>query len=396
MPPQRAVLKTVPIRPSTDRSPTSTTSTVPPPAAQQFVELTPDKFQNKTNGVTLRRWLAYCNPELSALITEVGSGQGFKAGRALLCLQPPLPCPAHRTQPSAAPPALLQALGTGAWVKDATLLAGLRPKADDPAFRKRWRDVKFQKKAELAAHIKEVTGFDVSTDAMFDVHVRAPRRRREGPGTAPAGPCGRARAALRALGRPPRPRPRIAPTCPVPCHHTGQAHPRVQAPVHERHLHHLPLQADQGDVARGAQAGAQGAAGMQGMGEMARWAAAAVAIGTWDHQRAARPPRLPRCPPAGPPSRPVRSVRAGRAARVHLWRQGGVCVLHGQEDCGAGGGHLPEDQQRPRRRRPAQGAGGRAGHIWRAEGWPLRARPWRIPPLVHPAPPAPPRRACPC
>lgn len=38
---------------------------------QHFVELFPERFQNKTNGVTLRRWLAYCNPELSALITEV-------------------------------------------------------------------------------------------------------------------------------------------------------------------------------------------------------------------------------------------------------------------------------------------------------------------------------------
>lgn len=44
----------------------------PPSWLQQFVELAPEKFQNKTNGVTLRRWLAYCNPELSALITEVG------------------------------------------------------------------------------------------------------------------------------------------------------------------------------------------------------------------------------------------------------------------------------------------------------------------------------------
>ncbi len=44
------------------------------PAPQHFVELFPERFQNKTNGVTLRRWLAYCNPELSALITEVGGG----------------------------------------------------------------------------------------------------------------------------------------------------------------------------------------------------------------------------------------------------------------------------------------------------------------------------------
>ena len=37
---------------------------------QDFVKIFPDKFQNKTNGVTPRRWLAFCNPELSALITE--------------------------------------------------------------------------------------------------------------------------------------------------------------------------------------------------------------------------------------------------------------------------------------------------------------------------------------
>ena len=41
------------------------------------MELFPERFQNKTNGVTLRRWLKYCNPELSALITEVGAGLGW-------------------------------------------------------------------------------------------------------------------------------------------------------------------------------------------------------------------------------------------------------------------------------------------------------------------------------
>ena len=43
---------------------------------QQFVDVFPEKFQNKTNGVTLRRWLAYCNPQLAALITEVGGWAG--------------------------------------------------------------------------------------------------------------------------------------------------------------------------------------------------------------------------------------------------------------------------------------------------------------------------------
>ena len=46
---------------------------------QDFVKIFPDKFQNKTNGVTPRRWLAFCNPELSALITEtLGSDDWVK------------------------------------------------------------------------------------------------------------------------------------------------------------------------------------------------------------------------------------------------------------------------------------------------------------------------------
>lgn len=100
----------------------------------QFVKIFPEKFQNKTNGVTLRRWLAYCNPELSALITE--------------------------------------ALGTDQWISDATLLAGLKPKAEDPAFRKRWSDVKVARKAKLAARIKEVTGYNVPTSSLFDIQVK--------------------------------------------------------------------------------------------------------------------------------------------------------------------------------------------------------------------------------
>jgi glycogen phosphorylase len=100
----------------------------------QFVEILPEKFQNKTNGVTLRRWLAYCNPELSALITE--------------------------------------ALGTEEWVRDASLLEGLKPFAEDAAFRARWREVKHVRKQKLAAHIKDVTGYDVPTNAMFDVQVK--------------------------------------------------------------------------------------------------------------------------------------------------------------------------------------------------------------------------------
>ncbi|EFN52353.1 hypothetical protein CHLNCDRAFT_58959 [Chlorella variabilis] len=124
-----------------------------------FVELFPERFQNKTNGVTLRRWLAYCNPELSALITE--------------------------------------ALGTDAWVRDATLLAQLKPMAEDAAFRARWRAIKVQKKEALAARIKEVTGFTVPTDSMYDVHVGAWGR--EGGGCRLESNAGRVAGVARAL-----------------------------------------------------------------------------------------------------------------------------------------------------------------------------------------------------
>ena len=100
----------------------------------QFVEIFPEKFQNKTNGVTLRRWLAWCNPELSSLISET--------------------------------------LGTDDWVKNANLLEGLKSKMDDPEFRAQWRQVKQARKEKLAAHIKKVTGVEVSTSAMFDVQVK--------------------------------------------------------------------------------------------------------------------------------------------------------------------------------------------------------------------------------
>ena len=100
----------------------------------QFVEIFPEKFQNKTNGVTLRRWLAYCNPELSALITD--------------------------------------ALGTADWVKDATLLSNLKPMAEDASFRQKWRNIKLQRKKKLADHIKKSTGYDVPVESMYDVQVK--------------------------------------------------------------------------------------------------------------------------------------------------------------------------------------------------------------------------------
>jgi len=211
-----------------------------------------------------------------------------------------------------------QALGTDAWVKDATLLEKLKPFAEDAAFRKRWREIKQQKKASLAAHIKEVTGYEVSTEPMFDVQVgvQALGLGQSGtgmdiagwdgwnaPGCAvdggrPYAPSARnaqrwllasacqqtgtcwnaAQATLlrgrrfcwegaafvaptnlgvtaRSLGTQ---HPRLLLSCCPAVKNAGQAHPRVQAPVHERHQHHLPLQGDQGDDPRAARQGAKG------------------------------------------------------------------------------------------------------------------------------------------
>ena len=101
---------------------------------KNFHEIFPHKFQNKTNGVTQRRWLAFCNPGLRELITE--------------------------------------ALGTEDWVKDLTLLTGLRAFVDDPEFREKWVEVKQNAKAEALKYIEEATGVAVPENVMLDMQVR--------------------------------------------------------------------------------------------------------------------------------------------------------------------------------------------------------------------------------
>jgi starch phosphorylase len=101
---------------------------------KEFYEIMPEKFQNKTNGVTQRRWLSFCNPALGDLITET--------------------------------------LGTDAWVKELDLLQGLRAHCDDEAFQAKWSAIKRENKVKLAALVKEKTGVVVSPDALFDIQVK--------------------------------------------------------------------------------------------------------------------------------------------------------------------------------------------------------------------------------
>jgi starch phosphorylase len=100
---------------------------------RDFYELWPEKFNNKTNGVTQRRWLAWCNPGLSKLISET--------------------------------------IGTG-WITDLPQLRCLSDYCGDPEFRGRWRAIKTANKTCLAALIKTQCGVVFDPGALFDVHVK--------------------------------------------------------------------------------------------------------------------------------------------------------------------------------------------------------------------------------
>ena len=100
---------------------------------RDFAELWPEKFNNKTNGVTQRRWLAACNGGLANLISD-------KIGDS--------------------------------WVTELTQLERLREFADDVDFQSEWRRVKLANKSQLAAALQEKTGVQVATSMMFDVQVK--------------------------------------------------------------------------------------------------------------------------------------------------------------------------------------------------------------------------------
>jgi starch phosphorylase len=100
---------------------------------KDFYEMWPQKFSNKTNGVTPRRWMVLSNPNLSQLITEhIGDG----------------------------------------WVKDLSRLKALEPLADNPEFRSRWREIKHSSKQGLAARALLRAGVVIDPNSMFDVLVK--------------------------------------------------------------------------------------------------------------------------------------------------------------------------------------------------------------------------------
>jgi starch phosphorylase len=100
---------------------------------KDFHDLWPEKFNNKTNGVTPRRWLVQANPALAGAITD--------------------------------------AIGPD-WITDATRLRDLEPLAEDSGFRKLFHNVKRDNKQRLAEIVKADNGITLDLDSIFDVQVK--------------------------------------------------------------------------------------------------------------------------------------------------------------------------------------------------------------------------------
>lgn len=100
---------------------------------KHFYDLYPEKFNNKTNGITFRRWLLSCNRELTAYLDEV-IGDGYK--------------------------------------KEATNLEKLLAYKEDKEVLGRISGIKYEKKKELAEFVKETQGIEVNPDSVFDIQIK--------------------------------------------------------------------------------------------------------------------------------------------------------------------------------------------------------------------------------
>jgi glycogen phosphorylase len=98
-----------------------------------FARLYPKKFNNKTNGITPRRWLLQANPQLSALITE--------------------------------------SIGEG-WAKDLDRLRGLEAFTEDASFVERWKGIKLERKEILAHWMGRCHRLDIDPQSLFDVQIK--------------------------------------------------------------------------------------------------------------------------------------------------------------------------------------------------------------------------------
>nr|AOQ26245.1 PHS2 [Actinidia deliciosa] len=99
-----------------------------------YVSIWPNKFQNKTNGITPRRWLRFCSPDLSHIITKW--------------------------------------LKTDQWVTNLDLLTDLRQFADNADLQAEWDSAKMANKQRLAQYILQVTGISIDPNSLFDIQVK--------------------------------------------------------------------------------------------------------------------------------------------------------------------------------------------------------------------------------
>lgn len=99
----------------------------------EWHDIWPEKFNNKTNGVTPRRWLNQCNPRLAALLTEV--------------------------------------TGSDAWVRDLDILKDYADAGNDDIY-SRINEIKHENKVDFASWIKARQGIDIDPDAIFDVQIK--------------------------------------------------------------------------------------------------------------------------------------------------------------------------------------------------------------------------------
>ncbi|MCL2376725.1 MAG: glycogen/starch/alpha-glucan phosphorylase [Defluviitaleaceae bacterium] len=100
---------------------------------KDFYEIYPKKFNNKTNGITQRRWLAHSNPALAKLITETIGDK---------------------------------------WLKDLSHLENLLPYAKDAAFAEEFMKIKHTNKVNLAGYVKKTTGHIVDPSSIFDIQIK--------------------------------------------------------------------------------------------------------------------------------------------------------------------------------------------------------------------------------
>jgi glycogen phosphorylase len=98
-----------------------------------FAEMFPERFNNKTNGVTPRRWLLVANPALAKIVTD--------------------------------------AIGDS-WIEDLSQIAKIKPLADDPQFRAMFREAKRKAKIHFLTWLKTTTGIDADPDTIFDCQIK--------------------------------------------------------------------------------------------------------------------------------------------------------------------------------------------------------------------------------